>query len=121
MANHYGDYFALGAGGPAPIDLSGGGQHGQWERPGGWPGQPPAFGLGAGGPASIDLSGGGQHGQWASGYSGYLNENARMLNDYLTNYGIGRTAQNDYWSRLQDLANRGLLGAQSSRYQPSAA
>ena len=52
-------------------------------------------------------------------YGQYLNENARTLNDYLTNYGIGRTAQNDYWSRLQDLANRGLLGAQSSRYQPS--
>ena len=41
-------------------------------------------------------------------YASYLNDNARTLNDYLTNYNINHTAQTDYWSRLKDVSGSGL-------------
>ncbi len=53
--------------------------------------------------------------QYANQYSAYQNENARTLNDYLTNYGIKRTSENDLWGRQNDVANRGLTAALGSR------
>ncbi len=48
-------------------------------------------------------------------YTAYQNENARTLNDYLTNFGVKRTSENDLWSRQNDVANRGLSAALGSR------
>ncbi len=44
-------------------------------------------------------------------YASYLNDNARTLNDYLTNYNIGHTADTDYWNRLKDVSGAGLTAA----------
>jgi hypothetical protein len=48
-------------------------------------------------------------------YASYLNDNARTLNDYLTNYGIQHTADTDYWSRLKDTSTLGEDAAKNSR------
>lgn len=48
-------------------------------------------------------------------YQSYLNENARTLNDYLTNYNIKHTAETDEWGRTNDVANRGLQAAGAGR------
>lgn len=48
-------------------------------------------------------------------YGAYLNENARTLNDYLTNYGIQHTADTDYWGRLKDVSNSGLTASLGDR------
>jgi hypothetical protein len=47
----------------------------------------------------------------------YNAENARTLNDYLTNTGIQRTSANDYWQRLLDLYSPGAQLAGGS-YKP---
>ena len=57
----------------------------------------------------------GQQG-FANQFGVYQGEQGRTLNDYLTNYNIGHTAQTDYWNRLQDLANRGATSVYQSRY-----
>lgn len=48
-------------------------------------------------------------------YGQYLNENARTLNDYLTNYGIQHTADTDYWNRLKDVSGAGLSASLGDR------
>jgi len=48
-------------------------------------------------------------------YASYLNDNARTLNDYLTNYGIQHTADTDYWNRLKDVSGSGLTAALGDR------
>lgn len=45
----------------------------------------------------------------------YQADNARTIQDYLTNAGIKRTAETDYWGRQNDVANRGLSAALGSR------
>lgn len=52
---------------------------------------------------------------FANRYSSYLSDNARTLNDYLTNYGIQHTAEGDYWNRLKDVSGAGLDAAKNSR------
>ncbi len=51
----------------------------------------------------------------ANQYAAYLNENARTLNDYLTNYNIGHTADTDYWNRLKDVSGAGLTASINDR------
>lgn len=46
--------------------------------------------------------------QYQNRYAAYLGENARTLQDYLTNYNVTHTAQTDYWKRLQDLSGAGI-------------
>lgn len=48
-------------------------------------------------------------------YSSYLDDNARTLNDYLTNYNIQHTADSDMWSRLKDVSSAGLTAANDTR------
>lgn len=48
-------------------------------------------------------------------YASYLNDNARTLQDYLTNYNISHTADTDYWSRLAQVSSNGLTAAVNSR------
>lgn len=55
--------------------------------------------------------------QYGNRYNAYLNDQQRMLNDYLTNYNIGHTAETDYWGRLRDLHGSGLNAALGSRVQ----
>lgn len=49
--------------------------------------------------------------QFQNQYASYLNDNARTLNDYLTNYNIAHTADTDYWGRLKDVSGAGLTAA----------
>lgn len=48
-------------------------------------------------------------------YASYLNDNARTLQDYLTNYNVQHTADTDYWGRLKDVSNSGLTAALGDR------
>lgn len=48
-------------------------------------------------------------------YAAYLGENARTLNDYLTNYGINRTGVQDFLNQNNTVAGRGLAAATASR------
>jgi hypothetical protein len=48
-------------------------------------------------------------------YAQYLQGNANALNDYLTNYGIGRTGVQDFFNQNNAVANRGLLATTSGR------
>ena len=48
-------------------------------------------------------------------YASYLNDNARTLQDYLTNYNIQHTADTDYWGRLKDVSGAGLQAALGDR------
>lgn len=48
-------------------------------------------------------------------YTSYLNDNARTLNQYLTNYDIQHTADSDYWSRLKDVTGIGEDAAKNTR------
>jgi hypothetical protein len=49
-------------------------------------------------------------------YNQYLQGNANNINDYLTNYGIGRTGVQDFFNQNNAVANRGLNAALGSRY-----
>lgn len=44
-------------------------------------------------------------------YASYLNDNARTLNDYLTNYNIQHAGATDMWANTQQVANRGAQAA----------
>jgi hypothetical protein len=44
-------------------------------------------------------------------YGAYLNENARTLSDYLTNFNTSNIVQTNYWNRLQQLEQQGLTAA----------
>lgn len=48
-------------------------------------------------------------------YNAYLGENARTLNDYLTNYGVQHQYATDWWAQQNQIANRGLQAASNSR------
>lgn len=48
-------------------------------------------------------------------YASYLSDNARTLQDYLTNYNIAHTADTDYWGRLKDVSGLGLTASLGSR------
>jgi hypothetical protein len=48
-------------------------------------------------------------------YQSYLNDNARTLQDYLTNYNVQHTADTDYWGRLKDVSGSGLQAALGDR------
>jgi hypothetical protein len=51
-------------------------------------------------------------------YQSWLDENARTLNDYLTNYNINRNYASDWWNQSNAVANRGLNAATAAK--PSA-
>ncbi len=48
-------------------------------------------------------------------YAVYLGENARTLNDYLTNYNINRTGVQDFLNQNNTVANRGLAAVTAGR------
>lgn len=52
---------------------------------------------------------------YQNNYGQYLNDQSRQLNDYLTNLNAQRNYDNDYWSRFNDVANRGVTAAGATR------
>ena len=53
--------------------------------------------------------------QYQNQYQQYLGENARTLNDYLTNYTIGRTGVQDFLTQNNRTADRGLQATIAGR------
>lgn len=53
--------------------------------------------------------------QQANQYQQFLGDNARTLNDYLTNYTIGRTGVQDFLNQNNTVANRGLTATTAGR------
>lgn len=53
--------------------------------------------------------------QYQNRYGQYLADQARQLNDYLTNYGVSRNLSTDWWNQANALADRGLRAAEGSR------
>ena len=53
--------------------------------------------------------------QYQNQYQQYLGENARTLNDYLTNYTIGRTGVQDFLNQNNKTADRGLQATIAGR------